>query len=459
MIVFIANFTKHIQYVLIQYEVKIKEETMAKNLKKRLLMLVYCVAFFLPVILSASAGAATDGWVKHLGTGSYDVGYGVATDSSGNIYITGETAGNLGGEKNEGGSDIFLAKYDESGTRQWVRLLGTASHDAGCGVATDASGNIYVTGETRGDLGGESHEGYRDVFLARYDGSGTRQWVRLLGTASDDYGLGVATDASGNIYVTGETSGDLGGETNEGGSDIFLARYDESGTRQWVKLLGTASDDYGLGVATDTSGTIYITGETSGNLDGESNAGKEDVFLARYDGSGTRQWVRLLGTASHDAGCGVTTDASGNIYVTGETWGNLGGETYEGFNDIFLARYDGSGTRQWVKLMGTASYDYGLGVATDASGNIYVTGETRGGLGGETNMGQEDIFLARYDESGTRQWVRLLGTTSNDYGRGVVTDTSGTIYITGETRSALGGETNEGFNDSFLCSCDGPGTR
>ena len=105
--------------------------------------------------------------------------------------------------------------------------------------------------------------------------------------------------------------------------------------------------------------------------------------------------MKLLGTASNEVGCGVATDASGTIYVTGETWGSLGGETNAGLNDIFLARYDGSGTRQWVKLLGTASNDYGYGVATDASGNIYITGHTRGNLGGETNAGGSDIFLAR----------------------------------------------------------------
>jgi hypothetical protein len=445
--------------VLIHHEAKIKEETMAKNLKKRLFVLIYCIAFFLPVFLSVSAGAATDGWLKLLGTVSYEVSYGVATDSSGNIYVTGETSGDLGNETNAGGSDIFLAKYDGSGTRQWVRLLGTASHEVGCGVATDSSGNIYVTGETKGDLGGETNEGGRDIFLARYDGSGTRQWVKLLGTASNDYGLGVATDASGNIYVTGETSGDLGGETNKGGRDVFLARYDGSGTRQWVKLLGTASHEVGCGVATDSSGTIYVTGETWGNLGGETNAGQEDIFLARYDRSGTRQWVKLLGTASHEVGCGVATDASGTIYVTGETWGDLGGETYEGLNDIFLARYDGSGTRQWVKLLGTASYDYGCGVTTDSFGNIYVTGVTSGDLGGETYEGLNDIFLARYDGSGTRQWVKLLGTASNDYGCGVATDASGTVYVTGYTKGNLGGETNEGLNDIFLSRYDGSDTR
>ena len=147
---------------------------MAKNLRKRLFVLIYCIAFFLPVVLSVSTGAVTDGWVKLLGTASYDYGLGVATDSSGTIYVTGETSGDLGGETNAGGSDIFLARYDGSGTRQWLKLLGTASNDYGYGVATDASGNIYVTGYTRGDLGGEINEGLNDFFLSRHDGSGTR---------------------------------------------------------------------------------------------------------------------------------------------------------------------------------------------------------------------------------------------------------------------------------------------
>ena len=108
-------------------------------------------------------------------------------------------------------------------------------------------------------------------------------------------------------------------------------------------------------------------------------------------------------TSEHDLGIDVTSDSSGNIYVTGFTRGGLDGNTSSGESDIFLVKYDSSGTKQWTKQLGTFSYDSGDGVTTDSSGNIYITGQTKGGLNGNTNSGDWDIFLIKYNSSGTKQ--------------------------------------------------------
>jgi len=188
----------------------------------------------------------TSPWTtKQLGTTSRDIGIGVTTDSSDNIYVTGYTLGELDGNTNSGGRDIFLLKYTSIGTKQWTKQLGTFSIDSGNGVTTDSSGNIYVTGDTLGDLDGNTNSGGEDIFLIKYNSSGTKQWTKQLGTSSTDIGIGVTTDSSGNIYVTGYTLGDLDGNTSSGGDDIFLVKYDSSGTKQWTKQLGTSSGDYG----------------------------------------------------------------------------------------------------------------------------------------------------------------------------------------------------------------------
>jgi len=203
--------------------------------------------------------------------------------------------------------------------------------------------------------------------------------------------------------VTGYTSGDLDGNTGSFGSDIFLVKYNSSGTKQWTKQLGTSSCDFGNVVITDSSGNIYVTGYTNGGLDGNTNSGYTDIFLVKYNSSGTKQWTKQLVTSSWDEGKDVTTDSSGNIYVTGFTEGGLDGNTSSGEYDIYQVKYNSSGTKQWTKQMGTSSDDYGNGVTTDSSGNIYVTGGTEGGLDGNTNSGENDIFLVKYNSSGTKQ--------------------------------------------------------
>ena len=148
--------------------------------------------------------------------------------------------------------------------------------------------------------------------------------------------------------------------------------------------------------------------------------------MEKVNESGTKQWTKQLGTSSDDRGNSVTTDSSGNIYVTGEIGGGLDGNTYLGDFDIFLVKYNSSGTKQWTKQLGTSSSDSGNGVITDSSGNIYVTGSTGGGLDGNTNYGNDcsvpprywnsinnssDIFLVKYNSSGTKQWTKQLGTS------------------------------------------------
>jgi len=128
-----------------------------------------------------------------------------------------------------------------------------------------------------------------DVFVAKFDSSGTKQWSRFFGTATNDVASGLAVDGSGNVYITGNSDGALDGETNAGGHDLYLVKYNTSGTRQWTRLLGTTSGEYGRSVAVDGSGNAYLTGHTSGNLDGATNNGGNDAYLVKYDTSGALQ--------------------------------------------------------------------------------------------------------------------------------------------------------------------------
>jgi hypothetical protein len=162
-----------------------------------------------------------------------------------------------------------------------------------------------------------------------------RLWVRSDGV-----------DSSDNIYVTGYTAGGLDWNTNSGDNDTFLVKYNSSGTKQWTQQLGTSTDDLGYGVAVDSSNNIYLTGWTQGGLDGNINAGGQDIFLVKYNSSGTKQWTQQLGSTSHEVGNGVTVDSSDNIYVTGTTYGGLDGNTNSGNLDIFLVKFNSDGVKQ-----------------------------------------------------------------------------------------------------------------
>ncbi len=176
---------------------------------------------------------------------------------------------------------------------------------------------------------------------------------------------------------------------------------------EWTEQLGTDSDDWGLGVSADSLGNVYISGLTYGSLGGP-NAGQSDAFVAKYDASGALQWTEQLGTANWDESYGVSADSLGNVYISGLTYGSLGGPN-AGTNDTFLAKYDAAGALQWIEQLGTGSPDASYGVSADLAGNVYISGSTEGSLGGP-NAGGIDAFVAKYaipePSSGT---LALLG--------------------------------------------------
>jgi uncharacterized delta-60 repeat protein len=397
-----------------------------------------------------------------LGTSESDEPYGVTVDSSGNIYVTGYAGSGEGldGNTSAGGDDIFLVKYNSSGVKQWTKQLGTSSSDSGNGVTVDSSDNIYVTGYTGGGLDTNTNAGGTDLFLIKYNSSGTKQWTEQLGTSSQDIGNEVTVDSSNNIYVTGTTAGGLDTNTNSGDRDIFLVKYNSSGTKQWTQQLGTNGNDFGEGVTVDSSDNIYVTGTTAGGLDGNTHLGGSwDIFLVKYNSSGTKQWTQQLGTSSDDGAQGVTVDSSDNIYVTGWTSGGLDGNTSSGADDLILVKYLDNGTKVWTEQLGTSSQDTGYGVTVDSSDNLYVTGPTSGGLDGNTNAGDSDLFLVKYNSSGTKQWTKQLGTSANDKGNEVTVDNSSNIYITGYTSGGLDGNTNAGGTDLFLIKYNSDGVK
>ena len=415
--------------------------------------------------VNATTQSGTWGGTVLIGTASNDRGQGIAVDTSGNIYVAGHTAGDLDGESNAnpGTHDIFLTKYDPSGTRQWTRLSGTTGGDESgwSAVAVDGSGNIYVTGYTSGNLDGETNAGGSDAVLIKYNSSGTRQWTRLLGSAASDSAWSVGVDGSGNVYISGFTAGSLGDQTNSGGTDAFLAKYNPSGTLQWVRQLGNATLTYSYAVAVASSGNAYISGMTRGSLDGETNVGIQDIFVAKYNSSGARQWTRMLGSAVFDYCYSVAVDASENVYVAGDSYGHFDGWSNTDVSgtteDLFLAKFNASGTKQWSVFHGGTGNDVASGLAVDSSGNAYISGNTNAALDGFTPAGSHDLILIKYDTSGTRQWTSMLGTTAGDYARSVAVDGSGNTYMTGNTSENLDGASNAGGNDGFIVKHDTSG--
>ena len=406
-------------------------------------------AFMLVLMLfatpSASSASPALEWVKQIGTIANDMAEGgVSADAVGNVFVSGGTGGSLQGT-NQGYSDAYLSNYNSSGDLLWTRQFGTPLYDECFGVSADGLGNAYAVGEIGEDPAG-GLDGNVDAFVTKYDGAGNLGWIRQFGTNIQDFAEGVSADSQRGIYVTGSTRGNLGA-ANRGSLDAFISRFSSTGDLQWAHQVGTSGNDYFEAVATDHLGNAFTAGSTFGSLSG-SNAGSDDAIVAKYTENGSLQWIRQFGTTGGERCLGIVVDKIGNVYVDGVTDGILAGAGF-GDADAFIAKYDTSGNRVWIRQFGTGQSDAARGIALDQFGNVIVGGTTGGNLG-TVNYGSGDVFLTKFDPSGNLIWLSQYGTGAFDATFGISSDGNGNIYAAGFTEGGFGGPFAGGSADGFV---------
>lgn len=273
----------------------------------------------------------------------------------------------------------------------------------------------------------------------------------------------VAVDANDNVYLTGRTSGNLNGQSLLGMLDAFYTRYTNGGDLIATSLLGQGgSSVYTISydIAVDKSDNVYITGYTNGDLGGNSLTGVNDAFLTKYDASGNIVYTKQFGVSGQNSyGQAVCVDGNGNVYITGYTTGGLDGNSQTGNIDVFIAKYDALGNKQFIRQLGAVSgMTLGKDVAVDSKGNAYITGYTSAGLDGNLQAGKNDFFLIKYDSSGNQIFAKQFGVTNADTETtAIVVGKAGNIEVAGLTDGALNGNPPTGLYDLFLASLDSDG--
>jgi hypothetical protein len=353
-------------------------------------------------------------WVEQFGGTSLPTPRGAATDAAGNVFLTGDVYGSLA-SPSKGGRDAWVTKLNAAGSLIWKRQLGTNQDDDAFSAATNADGSVIIAGATEGDLVGSS-QGDDDIFVVKYTAAGKLLWKKQLGTSAADIAYGLATDSSGNVYITG-----LGFPGS--GTTAYAAKLSPAGKLLWVtRLSGTPT-----GVAVDANGNSFVSNRVNGS--------GEDAQVIKINSAGTVSWTRQLGSSSNDTPRGITTDAKGNIYVSGSTFGNLSGAN-KGNEDAWVAKYSTSGKLSWVKQLGTSTQDRAYGVATDSDGNAFIAGWTSGSLGG-SHQGLVDAWVSKYSPNGVLKWSKQIGSTNNDLTFAVATDSNDNVLISGATAGIL----------------------
>ncbi len=343
----------------------------------------------------------------------------------------------------------------------WAKKAGGAAEEWGSEVATDAAGNVYYLGSFYSQtcvfgsvtLTNQAYQHFNygaEMFLVKYDACGVFQWARQAGGNSETFARGLALDAAGNIFVSGHTFCDtlffgLGTSpvyiTNTDYYDAFLVKYDPSGTVQWAKQGTGDYHDRSYGVTVDPSGAVYITGtfgSTYLRFDNDSIRNYNsyyDSYIAKFDNAtGNVLWLRGGHGDDDDYAYGISSDAAGNVYVTGTFSSShviFGTDslpiTPSGYMDIFTVKYNSMGVEQWLRTAGDDNNDQGWSIATDPAGNSYITGFIGDQASVNFGNGQSisnpknayNFFITKYDVNGTAQWARTVGcnqwTTNRGY--------------------------------------------
>jgi hypothetical protein len=423
----------------------------------------------------------------YLGGSGRDQGFGIAVDSTGNAYVTGETTSanfpiTPGTVQSffSGGffPDAFVAKLNAAGSALvYSTYLGGNGRDQGFGIAVDTEGNAYVAGATFSTnfpttpgalkrlLGG-----IEDAFVAKLNPTGSALvYSTYVGGSSTDFALGIALDAAGNAYVTGGTHsadfpispGAFQTSLPGGVDDVFVTKMNPTGSAiVYSTYVGGAGSDEGFGISVDASGSAYVAGETtSSNFPTSPGAaqaayhGGQDGFVIKLDTGGIHlAYGTYLGGTAFDQAKGIAVDPGGNSYVTGDTTSANFPTTpgvlqplSGGSDDAFVTKLNASGSAfVYSTYLGGTGFDFGESIAVDSTGNAYVTGGTKSGNFPKTSdaaqatlAGSDDVFISKLNATGSALiYSTYLGGTGLDDGFSLAIDSTGATYVTGVTASA-----------------------
>lgn len=453
-------------------------------------------------------------WSTYYGGNGDDPIKEVETDLIGNIYAIGNTSSSnmiasSGYQNTLGGvSDVFLVKFNSSGLRQWATYYGGSNDDSFACLSLDLNGNIIVGGRTSSATN-ISFNGYKntlsganDAFIVKFNSSGIRKWATYYGGNGEESASSVDADQNGNIFFAGETKStsniSSGGHQNTFGGgtfDAYLVKLDSSGNRIWATYYGGAQNDAFVDCEVDKTGNVYISGQTSSTnnvfYNGHQNnlGGGSDLFLAKFNTNGIRQWATYYGGSGSElqgsTGKSCEIDQNNNVFLYGGTYSNSG-ISYLGYQnslsgnlDGFIAKFDSTGSRVWGTYYGGNSYDRINSCAFDNNLDVTIVGYTKSvsdiALSGFKNTHANnggsyyegfDGFIAKLNTVGSsRMWGSYFGGVDFESINDCAIFGSDT-YIVGATFSsssiASGGHQNTfggGTSDGFIAKIFDPTTH
>ena len=415
-------------------------------------------------------------WVKNIGGTGTDVGNEITSDADGNVIVCGRFETTIDADPgtgttslvSAGGFDMVVIKFDPTGQFIWAKRVGGIGFDEFTNVECDASGNVILVGYFEGTVDLDPNvgvnsvttQGVSDLYVMKLSPEGETLWMHELTGATDENTGGLSVTSTGHIFVSGGFNGTANFSstvslTSAGENDAYVMKLNPDGTLNWVKQIGGTSFDYAWDLDTYTNGDVVLAGRFRDVVDfnpgsGTANAtsaGTNDGFVLKLNSNGDYVWHNTFGGTGFDEVWAIATDLNNNTFTYGYFSGTadlapgaaVQNFTSNGTDDLFIQKYDPSGTMLWVKAFGGSELENSYDIATDSEGSVVVIGDyfntvdfdPGAGTFNMTSLGNNDIFMLKLDANGNFIWMQSIGSTFSQAGYALHIDNNNSILSTG----------------------------
>ncbi len=353
---------------------------------------------------------------------------------------------------------------------QWNKVLGGGVDDFIEDSKIDAQGNSYIVGHTSSKDNllpftpgafQATPNALEDAYIAKLDPNGDVLWASFYGGNENDYANGIDIDNSNNLYITGYTesldfpTSANGSNTNQGGSELFVLKFDTDGNRLFGGIYGGASGDVGEKIVVTETNEVFVVGSTSSEFFPSENpiagTGDDAIVMKLNSDLSSYVWTKYLGGATGDQGFGLDVDQNGDVLITGRTSSNSGFpvtasaymSTAGGSQDAYLIKLAGNtGDVVYGTYLGGDEDDWGEDVVIDQENNSYVIGYTssenfpsQNGYQQTYQGGVSDGFVTKFNSNGQLLWSTYLGGTATDELKAGIIGPLNALYVVGSSES------------------------
>jgi hypothetical protein len=388
----------------------------------------------------------------------------------------------------------------------YTKTIGNSGYDAASGVTTDSSGNVYTTGQFQNTVdfdpgvGTDEHtsNGNNDIYITKINTDGSYGWTKTMGGSSDESTYGSVADNDGNFYITGiyqspsvdfdpGVGTDIYTQDTETNKNFFLTKINTNGSYGYTKIFENSREVGAPGgtvkaVTADILGNVYLTGyiangdtvvdfDPSENMDIHTNLGNADAFYTKINADGSYGYTKVISedTFGNIEPSSIVVDSDGGVYIGGSYYDGgaildfdpgVGTDTQpsRGNTDSFFSKFNADGSYVFTKTFGSVNQDFTV-IGVDSLEDIYMAGYFSGtvdfdpsiGTDERTDNGGIDIYLTKINADGSYGWTKTIGGAAYDWVQSIAIGSEDSVYITGDFENTVDFDPTEGI-DSRTCT-------